>query len=238
MTKRFFSHGKSIRSSWEPSLTGGFCSEEEIAHDLWVEKELRITAAEPTSVSWHNGYPPDTPASANSYPRPAVDWMGPCPGLFVVAGVWPRKSQGHRGRTRIPTSRYSCLSRSSHLSARSTRRLYHVPSFPNIPSHDHPQHTARRAGSKESPTDFANKDQGRVSPADDVVCVISSGRRVCLGFGPLLLHPRSRTLGIYVCRDGDCMAHVGLDSLSQPTRIRVASLVPLCTPVDQLCYCG
>lgn len=185
VTRRSFCHGKPIESSWEPPLTGGFCSEEEIAHDLWVESELRITATEPTSVSRHKSHRPDTTASANDHPRPAVDCMGPCPGLVAVAGV----SQGHRGRTRVPTSRDSLLSCSSHLSARSARRLHHVPSFPNIPSHNHPQHTARRTRSKEGPANFANEDESRVSPTDGVVCVISSGRRVHLGFGSLLLRP-------------------------------------------------
>lgn len=33
-------------------FTKGDRSEEEIMHDLWVERELRITANEPTFVSW------------------------------------------------------------------------------------------------------------------------------------------------------------------------------------------
>ena len=45
-----------------PLFTKGDYSEEEIMHDLWVERELRIAAVEPTFVSRDVCYPSGTSA--------------------------------------------------------------------------------------------------------------------------------------------------------------------------------
>jgi len=55
---RFLFYGKlMVEPTWGLLFTKGGCSGEEIMHDLWVERELRITAVEPTFVSQEEGSP-------------------------------------------------------------------------------------------------------------------------------------------------------------------------------------
>jgi len=77
VTRRILFHGKSVRSSHSnySLLRIVIVCSEGMVHDLWVERELRTAAAEPTFVSRDGGCPESVPAPISIPVQLLIAWV-------------------------------------------------------------------------------------------------------------------------------------------------------------------